>query len=195
ALRLISCGQTGSKEKQKEAKKSDTVENKNAVDSNNNKFPENTSLTTIDTAGTSNVAQMVSGIRHEVERINALRLYRKEVRFVCDAENTITYYTHNSRVVKIIIEWGFVGDGSSKYEYYYKKGKLIFTFKVHVGGPAGLPQTKIEERTYVDNDKTIKYMKNQKVTACSVCQFTESSKEYKALNAYAKNNVKALLCN
>ncbi|RSK30085.1 hypothetical protein [Hymenobacter metallilatus] len=140
------------------------------------------------------IEQAVLGIRKEVARINSLPLTIRKRRFVCDAENTITYYTANGTVVKIVLDWGFVGDGTSRYEYYYKDGKLLFTYKAHTGGPAGLPETRLEERTYVQNDRTIRYLKNQQVSACPVCRFEASAREYNALSAYTADNVAPALC-
>ena len=72
---------------------------------------------------------------------------------------------------------------------------LIFTYETYIGGPANGPDTKTEYRTYISNNKTIKYMENQNISVCTTCQFNDSSREYKALRAYNTNNIKSALCN
>lgn len=151
--------------------------------------------TTTTVLATVTPEQLVLDIRSEFQRINSLRLSTKTYKFICETNGKITYYTDYGKVVKIAIDWGEIGDGSSKSEYYFMDDKLIFTYEEYIGGPGGGEVTKSEERTYVNNDNSIKYMQNQKVTDCITCQFNESSREYKALRAYNTNNITAALCN
>ncbi|MES2429826.1 MAG: hypothetical protein V4556_02750 [Bacteroidota bacterium] len=187
SLFLISCKQKDTKQEGSTIieKELDSTEQQISIDT----FTKKDTATNIPT-----IEQMVLDIRNEFKRINSLRLTQKEYKFFCDADNTITYYTDNGKVIKITIAWGFVGDGSSTSEYYYKDDKLIFTYETHTGGPANGPDTKNEFRTYVNNDKTIQHIKNQKVIDCATCQFNKSSREYKALRAYNTGNITTALC-
>lgn len=80
---------------------------------------------------------MVVEIRNEFTRINSLRSTAKRYKFECDAEGIADYYWENNQLVKIAIDWGFLGDYSNKSEYYHKDGKLIFSYELSLGGPAG----------------------------------------------------------
>lgn len=146
-------------------------------------------------ADSSSTDQRILNIRSEYARINSLELTEKRSGFVCDTDGTVTFYTHNGKVVKVLIDWGFVGHGSTKTEYYFKAGKLIFIYETYVGGPVDGPDTKTEYRTYVENDRTIKYMENQQVKACNKCSFNKTSRPYKVLAAYGTQNIKSALCN
>ncbi|RSK49289.1 hypothetical protein [Hymenobacter rigui] len=191
---LISCEQRTESQKEAAVKESQPAPAQPAADAQVPPLTRDSSTGKMATPATTPTEQAVLAIRKEFARINSLRLKAKKRTFVCDAENTITYYTDNGKVVKIVLDWGFVGDGASKYEYYYRDGKLLFTYKVHTGGPAGLPETRNEERTYVQNDKTIRYLKNQRAGACPVCRFDASSREYEALRAYTAADVTPALC-
>lgn len=199
SLFLISCGQNDTKQKELELKEKELALKQRELDLKEKQISGDTSAKNVAPANTATITataeQLVLDIRSEFQRINSLRLTTKKYKFVCDTDGTITYYTDNDKVVKIAIDWGSIGDGSSASEYYFKDDKLIFAYDVYIGGPAGAAVTKTEERTYVNNDKTIKYMQNQKVSDCLTCDFNESSREYKALRAYNTNNIKSALCN
>ena len=192
---LISCGQNDTKQKELELKEKELALKQKELDLKEKQISGDTSAKKVTPTNTATVEQIVLDIRSEFKRINSLRLTTKKYKFVCDTDGTITYYTDNGKVVKIAIDWGFIGDGSSTSEYYFKDDKLIFTYETYIGGPANGPETKTEYRTYVNNDKTIKYMENQKNSVCTTCQFTETSKEYKVLRAYNTTNIKSALCN
>ncbi|MBL0202346.1 MAG: hypothetical protein IPP81_19975 [Chitinophagaceae bacterium] len=194
-LFLISCGLNDTKQKELELKENELALKQKALDLKEKQISGDTTAKNVAPTNTATIEQIVLDIRSEFKRINSLRLTTKKYKFVCDTDGTITYYSDNGRVVKIAIDWGFIGDGSSKSEYYYKDDKLIFTYETYIGGPANGPETKTEYRTYVNSDKTIKYMENQKISACTTCQFNESAREYKALRAYNTKNIKSALCN
>ena len=137
----------------------------------------------------------VLNIRNEVQRINTLATDSTKHTFICDTEGTIIYYTYSGKVVKVIINWGYLGDGSTKSEYYFKDDKLIFEYELMIGGPAGLPETRMEQRIYVRDDKTVKFMRNQKVMSCRKCEFRSTSREYKVLRANETGDYEAALCN
>ena len=201
-LSLFSCGQNET------STNSSTSITPTESETNNGTIPVNpgrpdvvvtdSSVVAVDTPATvpaSPLEQKVLDIRNEYTRINGLGLAAQKFRFVCDTDGSISYFTENGKVVKIAIDWGFLGDGQSKNEYYYKNGALIFAFEQHVGGPAGLPETTNEFRSYVQNDRTIKYLRNQKEERCRTCSFSASSREYKALKALETRNFKSALCN
>ncbi len=143
--------------------------------------------------------EVVLDIREEFKRINAASLTKKVYEFACKndpGEGTATYFTNNGHVVKVAVDWGVIGDYAYTSEYYYQNDRLIFIYEIIIGGPANGPDTKTEERTYINNDKTIKYMENEKVSTCKTCDFNTSSKEYRVLKAYNmdSNTVTAALC-
>ena len=148
-----------------------------------------------DTVGNSTTEEILNDIRAEFRRINALPLDAQKHNFHCDTDGTITYYEYNNKVVKVMIDWGFLGDGSTKSEYYYRDGKLIFEFEIFINQPPGLPDTRMEQRIYVDGDKTIRFMRDQEVIACRKCEFTGSSREYRVLQAYKSGDINSALCN
>ena len=195
SLSIISCGQNDTKQKELDIKEKELALKEKGVALKEKEINADSSAKSNALANSTTPEQMILDIRSEFKRINSIRLTTKKYNFHCDTDGTITYYTDNGKIVKIAIDWGFMGDYSTKSEYYYKDDKLIFTYNILIGGPAGVVETKTEERTYINNDKTIKYMKNQKVIACTTCQFNNSSREYKILEAYNTNNIKSALCN
>lgn len=199
-ISLFSCGQNKNSDKelelrekelalkQKELELKERGMNQDSISSINN--TSNTGTTT----ATLTTDEMVAEIRNEFARINSLKTTTKRYKFVCDAEGTVDYYWENNKVVRVAIDWGFLGDYASKSEYYYKEGKFIFGYEVSVGGPGAGPETTTEHRTYVNNDKTIKAMENNKTIACITCHFGPSSLEYKIVNADNAKKVTAVLC-
>src|SRR5690349_8840735 len=105
-LSLNSCGQNNNKEEQPglkneaQQKKTDPA----ALD---------TSIVRVDSANSATTEYLVLNIRKEYQRVNALHLIATKKSFICDTDGTITYYKYNGKVVKIVIDWGFVGDGST----------------------------------------------------------------------------------
>ena len=203
-LTLFSCGQNETSTNSSSTSTSTTTENDDTTGTTpvDPRQPDvaviDSPVAILDTPATvpaSPAEQKVLDIRNEYARINSLGLTAQKFRFVCDTEGSISYFTENGKVVKIAIDWGFLGDGQSKNEYYYQNGALIFAFEQHVGGPAGEPASTNEFRTYVQNDRTIKYLRNQKVESCRTCSFSASSREYKAVKALETRNFKSALCN
>ena len=199
SLFLFSCGQNDTRQKESELKEKELDIKQKELDLKAKQIGGETSIKTaapdVTTTDTSTVEQIVTDIRGEFKRINATKLKPKQYKFFCDTDGTVIYYTANGKVLKIAIDWGFIGDGSSTSEYYYKDDKLIFIYETYIGGCASCPITKTEFRTYVNNDRTVKYMENKKASTCATCQFNGNSKEYKLLEAYNTNNVKSALCN
>lgn len=137
---------------------------------------------------------MILNIQSEIKRTNNLPLTAKKYNFEYHTVEIITYYSNKGNITKISIDWGFIGEGSSKSEYYYKNEKLIFIFETYIGGSVNEPVSKTEYRTYVNNDITIKYMENAKIVTCTICNYKKSSREYKILNAFNTTNIKSILC-
>ncbi|MDB5200954.1 MAG: hypothetical protein JWQ27_363 [Ferruginibacter sp.] len=138
--------------------------------------------------------EKVAEIRREFNRINAAKLTTRTFTFTCDTEGTISYYLEDGMIVKIFIDWGFVGDGSSKQQYFYQDGKLIFVFETWLGAPANQPDIKTELRTYVSNDTVIRFMKDQTISPCTTCRFTNASRPYKVFTAFKTGAVRSALC-
>ncbi|QNH62753.1 hypothetical protein [Hymenobacter sediminicola] len=136
----------------------------------------------------------VLAIRREFSRINAAPLDSVKRPFRCDTDGTVTFYSEKGQVVKILINWGFLGDGSTVSEYYYQAGKLIFFYETYTGGPAGEPETTNDERIYVQNDKAIRFLKNQRPAPCSPCAFSRSSRPYRVLAAFRSGQLESALC-
>ena len=199
---LLSCGQNDTKQKELNLKEKELALRQKELELKEKEIKKDTIVnnivsTTNSATKNSNPEQLILDIRKEFKRINSAQLTKKKYSFACKndpANGTVIYYLDNGKVVKIAIDWGFAGDYSTTSEYYYKNDKFIFGYDVAIGGPAEGAETKSEERTYVNNDKTIRYMQNQKIISCTTCEFKESSKEYKILRAYNTNNVTAALC-
>src|SRR5437763_16240653 len=77
----------------------------------------------VNISDSSSTETPISEIRSEYNRINSGHLLKKVFPFSCKndpAEGTVAYYSENSKVVKIAIDWGFAGDYASNSEYYFK---------------------------------------------------------------------------
>ncbi|RVU01656.1 hypothetical protein EOD41_06765 [Mucilaginibacter limnophilus] len=156
-----------------------------------------TSVSDIHTVTTDTVATTdpIAFIRKNVENINTSKLENKHFEFMCDEKMTVDYFYLNGEIVKISVDFGTVGDVYAKEDYYYKAGKLIFKYEFVEGGPACEGCIKKNEyRSYIKNNKVIKYLKDQKVTTCRTCEFSASSKENKLLKVTTAEEVKAVLC-
>lgn len=138
--------------------------------------------------------KVVEAIRDEYNRINKASLTKKRQNITCEADGNITYYYENNKIVKVAIDWGLTDDHSDASEYYYKDGQLILVYNVSVGGPANGPEEKNEERSYVNEDRVIKFMKNQQTAPCISCQFSASSREYKILDGYGNKELAKMIC-
>lgn len=138
--------------------------------------------------------QIVAEIRTEIIRINALQPATKQYKIECEGGATVVYYFENNNIVKVTIDWAFLGNYSTKSGYYYKDGKFIFGDEVTVGGPAGAAAVTTEYRNYVRNDKVIMTTKNEKIIPCLTCQFSSSSREYKLLKTTSAKEVTAVIC-
>jgi len=151
-----------------------------------------------DTAvSTSSTHDSVSSIRNRVEYINTAKaLEQKHVEFMCDEKTKVDYFYDNGEVVKIAVDFGWVGDAYAREGYYYDKGKLIFIYEYVESGPACDDCIeKHEYRSYVVNDKVAKYLKDQTEGTCrSHCEFNASSRHYKLLEAKTTAEIKAVLC-
>ena len=159
---------------------------------------ENTTAITIDTTTTapSESLDPITSIRQKVEAINNSQdLQKKQYQFKCDEMMTVDYFYRNNELVKIAVDFGTVGDVYAKEGYYYDQGKLLFIYEFVEGGPACEGCFKKNEyRTYVINDKTIKYLKDKTEKDCKKCDFSASSREYKLTKAKNQEEIKRLFC-
>jgi hypothetical protein len=140
---------------------------------------------------------LVNMIHQEYQRINSTRLTTTDHIFQCktaSAKGLATYYTRDGKVVKIAIDWGLTGNFSRKSAYYFQNDKLIFVFNAFTAGEANQPEATTEERIYIHNDQTLRYLENKKELQCRDCTYTPASREYKLLQAFYQKKVKNALC-
>src|SRR5690349_16718887 len=72
----------------------------------------------------------ITSIRSRVESINNQKLLVQTFNWgepSCADVGTIRYFLNGDEIVKVI-ETGFVGDGGWTKEYYYDKGRFIFSY-------------------------------------------------------------------
>ncbi|MBW7871308.1 MAG: hypothetical protein H3C39_09625 [Flavobacteriia bacterium] len=167
--------------------KTDSLKQSSEID-----FPNETQATKPTAIQPQSQEEIVLEIRKEFQRINKLNLTKKEYEWEGNGcgEFTITYFLENGLIVKVV-EKGWIGDGSWIKEYYYQNKEFIFSYEVFYPDYSD----KMEYRTYVKNNQTIKYMENQKVLPCETCSFNALSQEYKILEAYSTKDFSNALCN
>lgn len=177
-LFAFSCGQNKEPEKETETIKQDTIDQQEA--------PVNT---------ITELHDPVTIIRQQVEHINTASLEKKHFEFTCDEKMTVDYFYENDEIVKISVDFGTVGDVYAKEDYYYHEGKFIFMYEFVEGGPAceGCIKTN-EYRNYIKDDKSVKYLKDQKEDACRTCEFSSASRQYRLLNANTQPQIRSILC-
>ncbi len=140
-------------------------------------------------------ADFIADIREKVEAINTTELKQKHYEFMCGEKMQVDYFYKDEELVKISVDFGTVGDVYAKEDYYYDAGKLLFVYEFVEGGPACEGCIKKNEyRSYVVNDKTVKYLKDKTQTDCKKCSFNAKSREYKLLFVKSKDEVKQLFC-
>jgi hypothetical protein len=137
----------------------------------------------------------INSIRNIVEGINNSDLKTKHFEFMCDEKMLVDYFYLNNEIVRISVDYGTIGDSYAKEDYYFANGKLVFNYEFVEGGPAceGCI-TKNEFRSYIRNDKVIKYLKNKSLQKCRKCEFDLSSKQYKLLQTEKPEEIKWILC-
>ncbi len=152
--------------------------------------------TAIDTTPVIKATDPVSFIRQRVERINTSNLTKKHFEFMCDEKTKVDYLYNNKQPVKISIDYGWVGDAHAIEDYYFDNGQLIFFYQFVEGGPAceGCIKTN-EYRSYIADNKVIKYLKNKTEEKCERCEFGSVSKPYKLLTINSSEEAKKALCN
>lgn len=134
-------------------------------------------------------------IKQQVDKINTSNLDQKHYEFICDELTKVDYYYDGNQLLKITIDFGTVGDTYAKEDYYYNEGKLIFKYEFIEGGPACEDCiTTNEYRSYVLNNKVIKYLKNKNVATCRKCEFSANSKELLLIKANGVAEIKGILC-
>lgn len=168
-------------------KKSDTKIEEDVVKTRPEKKTANTASDTL---------RRVAKIDRDVERINKATLKKTTYTYQCDEKITIDYYAQDGTVFKVAIDYGYVGDGYNKREYYYDSGHVIYIYDFYKGGPAceGCEATTIK-KSYVNNDLIIMYMENNLETACNVCKLSDKDLAYTIIGAQKTQDFKTLLCN
>lgn len=139
----------------------------------------------------------VEAIRAAVQAINQQTLQVQDFKWKessCADVGTIRYYLDGEEIKKVI-ETGFIGDGGWTKEYYYNKGKFIFSFEQYIGGPAGLPADTNEVRIYMNADTLILQRKNSENIENASKKLTANSREYRILRALKTKDFGAALCN
>lgn len=137
----------------------------------------------------------IAMIRKKVEHINTVQLEKKHLEFMCDEKMMVDRYFENGQIAKISVDFGTIGDVYAKEDYYYDNGKLIFKYEFVEGGPACEGCIKKNEyRSYIQNDKVIRYLKDKKTEKCRTCEFSATVKEYKLLKAAHDDEIKKTLC-
>lgn len=134
-------------------------------------------------------------IRKKVEKINTTTLTTKHFELMCDELMKVDYYYDNDQIVKISVDFGTIGDVYAKEDYYYDAGKLIFKYEFVEGGPACDDCIKTNEyRSYIKQNKVIKYLKDKTETACRLCEFTDYAKENSLLFAKSVDDIRTVMC-
>lgn len=176
ALLFVGCGSSGTTNETVNSSQSTT----RSVDSASNEAPaENPDI---------------AAIRAEYNRINAAPLDTAGYAFQCDEATRVVVYKTGGGIVKVRVDWGLVGDAATVTEYYYKNGGLIFRYVRSVGGVGDNPNTVSEARTYVKDNKVIRYLQGGREVECEECRFDASAKEYAVLQANTNNEMRAALC-
>jgi len=139
----------------------------------------------------------VESIRSIVQSINEQNLLVQTFTWnepSCADAGTIRYFLNGDEIVKVV-ETGFIGDGGWTKEYYYNKGKFIFSYDQYIGGPAGMPLDTNEVRIYMDADTLVLQRKNQDIVKGASKKITARSREYRILTALKTKDFGAALCN
>lgn len=138
----------------------------------------------------------IGSIRAAVQAINSQTLQVQTFnwrRSSCADEASIRFFLDGGEIRKIV-ETGFIGDGGWVTEYYYNKGKFIFSYMQHIGGPAGMPVDTSEIRKYVDDDTLVLMIKNKESHTDIKQKFSGNSKEYKLLRSLKNKDYAEVLC-
>ncbi len=140
-------------------------------------------------------ADTIAYIRQKVEHINTLNIKPEHTEFMCDEKIKVDRYFENGKLVKISVDFGTVGDVYAKEDYYYDNDKLIFKYEFVEGGPACEGCVKKNEyRSYVADNKVIKYLKDKNQERCRTCVFKSGAKENKLLKANTDKEIASILC-
>lgn len=145
----------------------------------------------------SDTLRRVAKIDRDIERINKAALKKTTYTYQCDEKITIDYYTQDGTVFKVAIDYGYVGDGHNKREYYYDSGHVIYIYDFYEGG-AVCEDCEIKttiKKSYVNNDLIIMHLENNLETACNVCKLSNKDLAYTIIGAQKTQDFKTLLCN
>ncbi|MFT3980285.1 MAG: hypothetical protein QM687_07440 [Ferruginibacter sp.] len=139
---------------------------------------------------------VIQSIRSKVQGINNMSLLVQTFDWSspgCAEEGKISFYLNKDSIVKII-ESGFIGDGGWTKEYYYDRGKFIFSFMQNIGGPASMPVDTSEVREYVNNDTLVLLKRNSEAHTGLKQKWNSQSTEYKLLRSFKNRDYAKVLC-
>ncbi len=157
-----------------------------------------TTIIATDTAKKDTVAvstDPVLSIRKKVEHINTSKLDSQHVEFMCDEKTKVDHFYESGKVVKISVDFGWIGDVYAREDYYYDNGKLIFMYEYVEGGPACDDCIKTNEyRYYINDGKVFKYLKDKNAEKCRKCEFGPKSRQVKLLTAKTAEEIKEIIC-
>jgi len=146
-------------------------------------------------AYTPSTEEIVAAIRKEFHRINSSKLTSKTFSWENSGcgHGTLTYFLLNNEIVKTV-EHGSA-DGFWTKESYYQHGKFIFQYLHEESHPIAGPDSEILElRTYVHNDRVVRYMADTDIVPCVTCSYGPNSSEYLLLDAYETGNIDDAIC-
>jgi len=169
-------------------KKSDTKIDEDIVVTKPEKRQANTASDTL---------RRVNKIDRDIERINNAGLKKTTYTYQCDEKITIDYYAQEGTLFKVAIDYGYVGDGHNKREYYYDSGHVIYIYDFYEGGAVceNCEMKTTIKKSYINNNLVIKHLENDVETACNVCKLSDKDLAYTIISAQKTQDFKTLLCN
>lgn len=140
--------------------------------------------------------KVIEHIRELYRAINKARLTQKQFAWETRdcGKGTVTYYLLNGEIVKTVVKGS--ADGFWTKESYYEHGQLVFCFakETSVSLLNSQGNETFETRTYVYQDKVIKYMGDQETLPCQTCSYDGNSPEYKLLEAFTTGAYNEAVC-
>lgn len=198
ALSILSCGQSDTKQKELDLKEKELALKEKELALKEKDSNQDTPVQSAYSQDeiVSDPEKIISEIKAEFSRINSLSLTKKSFDWECEdghmSGKTVYYFDKNS-IVKVSLEEG-TDHHESTTEHYYKDGKFIFSYAVLKTFPITGPGTKTEYRTYVNNDRVIRFLENQATKKPEKMEIDNASTEYKVLQAYTNKNFTGVLC-
>lgn len=140
--------------------------------------------------------EIIQHIREVYRAINGARLTQQQFPWEASdcGKGTVTYYLLNGEIVKIVVEGS--ADGYWRKESYYEHGQLVFCFarETSVSLLSSQGNDTFETRTYIYQNKVVKYMGDQDTLPCRTCSYDTDSPEYKLLEAFTTGEYSDAVC-